>query len=104
VVEGVTLDRLEAGTVIVVNTQNSRYRLVILLEPRVVLVTGGEMFPVATVLRFAGSASLAGGLKEGWIEVGGHMQMWLDTVWIVSSMVRSVSIESVPTGAVSGSH
>ena len=93
---GVAIDRLEAGTVIIVNTQNSRYRLVVLLEPHVVLVRGGSMFPEATVVRFAGATADGKEVKGGWILVGSHMEMWLDSARITSSLVRSVSIDAVP--------
>ena len=93
---GVVIDRLGAGTVIVVTTQNSRYRLVILFEPREVLVTGGSMFPQATVVEFAGSKASGSGFQGGWILVGSHMEMWLGSSRITSSLVKSVFIESVP--------
>jgi hypothetical protein len=95
-VTALAVDRLQPGTVIVVDTQNSRYRLVILLEPRAVLVTGGSMFPEPTVVRFVGSSVGASGLKDGWILVGSQVEMWRDPVRITLSIVRSVSIERVP--------
>src|SRR5262245_62563205 len=93
---GIAVDRLVAGTVIVVNTVNSRYRLVMLLEAHIVLVTGGSTFPEATVVRFAGSTTGGHGLNGGWILVGSRMEMWLGPVRITTSPVQSVFIESVP--------
>jgi hypothetical protein len=94
--EGVAIDSLEPGTTLVVTTQNSYYHLVILLDPSFVLMKGGTMFPEATVVRLDGSTAGGSALKMGWILVGFQIEMWLGSVRIRSSRVRSVSIESVP--------
>lgn len=94
--KGVALDSLEPGTTIVVNTRNSQYRFVILFDPCLVLVKGGAMFPEPTVVRLEGASAGGSALKVGWILVGFQIEMWLGSVRIRSSRVRSVSIESVP--------
>ena len=96
--EGVAIDSLAPGTTLVVTTHNSYYRLVILLDPSVVLIRGGTMFPEATVVRLHGSTAGGGALNVGWILVGFQLEMWLGSVRIRSSRVRSVSIEGVPAG------
>jgi hypothetical protein len=94
--EGVAIDALEPGTTLTVQTRNSQYRFVILLEPRLVLVKGGATFPEATIVRFEGATDGGSALKIGWILVGFQIEMWLGSARIRSSKVRSVSIESVP--------
>jgi cyclohexyl-isocyanide hydratase len=94
--EGIAIDSLEPGTTLVVNTRNSQYRFVILFEPCLVLVKGGAMFPEATVVRLDGATAGGSALKMGWILVGFQIEMWLGSVRIRSSRVRSVSIESIP--------
>lgn len=94
--KGVALDSLEPGTTIVVNTRNSQYRFVTLLDPCLVLVKGGAMFPEPVIVRLEGATAGGSALRIGWILVGFHMEMWLGPVRIRSSRVRSVSIESVP--------
>ncbi len=94
--EGVAIDSLEPGTTLVVHTRNSQYRLVILFDPAIVLVKGGAMFPEATVVRLEGATAGGSALKIGWILVGFRMEMWVGSVRIRSSRVRSISIEEVP--------
>ena len=94
--EGVAIDSLAPGTTLVVTTLNSYYRVAILLDPSVVLIKGGTMFPEATVVRLDGSTAGGSALKVGWILVGFQLEMRLGSVRIRSSRVRSVSIEGVP--------
>jgi hypothetical protein len=95
-IDGVAIHSLDPGTTLLVNTFNSQYRLITLLDRSVVLVTGGEAFPNATVVQFAGA--LAGGstVRVGWIQVGCNMEMWHGTRRITSSPVRSIVIERLP--------
>ena len=94
--EGVAIDTLEAGTTLVVTTQNSQYRFVILLDPSFVLVQGGTMFPDATVARLEGATAGGSALKVGWILVGFQIEMWFGVVRVRTSPVRSISIERIP--------
>ena len=94
--EGVAIDSLEPGTTLVVHTRNSEYRFVILLDPQLVLVKGGARFPETTVVRLEGATAGGSALKMGWILVGFQIEMWLGSVQIRSSTVRSVSIGSLP--------
>jgi hypothetical protein len=91
---------LEPGTTLIVNTRHSQYRFVMLLDPRFVLVKGGAMFPETTIVRLDGATAGGSALKMGWILVGFQIEMWLGSVRIRSSRVRSVSIESVPATCV----
>jgi hypothetical protein len=95
-IDGVAIDALDPGTTVVVETRNSRYRFVILFDPRVVLVKGGVLFPDDTVVRLEGATAGGSALKVGWILVGLGIEMRLGSLWIRSSPVRSVSVEPVP--------
>lgn len=94
--KGLAIESLEPGTTLIVNTRNSQYRFVILFDPYLVLVKGGAMFPEPTVVRLEGASAGGSALKMGWILVGFQIEMWLGSMRIRSSRVRSVSIESIP--------
>lgn len=94
--EGIAIDSLEPGTTLVVSTRNSVYRLVMLLDPSLVLVKGGTLFPEATVVRLAGAIGRGSALKMGWILVGFQMEMWLGFGRVRSSSVHAISIEGLP--------
>lgn len=94
--EGVDITSLEPGTTLIVHTRNSQYRVVILFDSSLVLVQGGARFPEATLVRLAGATAGGSRLKTGWILVGFHMEMWLDSRPLRSSRVCSISIEGVP--------
>jgi len=95
-IDGVDIHALRPGTTVVVETQNSRYRFVVLLDPWAVLVKGGEMFPENTIVWLAGSTAGGSTLKVGWILIGWRIELYLDSVCIRSSPVRSVKVEDVP--------
>src|SRR5688500_6689474 len=66
-VSGVDISALPQGTELVVDTRNSRYRLVIVDgEGRNALVEGGRYFPQETTARIAGSTAGGSRLKIGW--------------------------------------
>jgi hypothetical protein len=92
--DGVAIDALAPGTTVVVTTRNSQYRLLILVEPSMVMVQGGAMFPEATIVRLDGAAAGGSPLKPGWILVGFQMRLWRGPLEIRSSKVRSVSVEN----------
>jgi hypothetical protein len=95
-IEGVAVNLLEPGTTLVVTTRNSEYRLVVLLDPSVVLVKGGKSFPDATVAALAGATAGGSTVKVGWIQVGLHMEIRDGERRVTSSPVRSILIERVP--------
>ena len=95
-IQGVAIHSLEPGTTVVVNTWNSRYRLVTLLDRPSVLVTGGSSFPVATVAQLVGATAGGSVVRVGWIQVGWHMEISHGTRRVTSSPVRSIVIEAVP--------
>jgi hypothetical protein len=94
-VAGVEFRALRPGTTVVVETQNSRYRFVILFDPSAVLVKGGGMFPDLAIVRLVGASAGGSTVKVGWILVGLRIEMCLGSVCILSSPVRSVKVKNV---------
>jgi hypothetical protein len=93
--DGVDIRTLHPGTTVIVETANSRYRFVILLDPSAVLVTGDAMFPDQAIARLVG-ATIGSTVKVGWILVGLRIEMYFGPIRITSSPVRSVRVETVP--------
>jgi hypothetical protein len=91
--ESVAIGLLEPGTTLVVTTQRSQYRLVVLSQPDLVMVTGGDRFPESRVVRFDGATNGGSALVVGRIVVGLHMEVSLGPLRIITSRVRSISIE-----------
>jgi hypothetical protein len=95
--EGVALDWFEPGTALVVETRNSRYRLLVLDGPkRHVVVQGGSMFSEATPVRLEG-ATAGGALKLGWILIGFSLQLMQGLRRIRTSSVRSITVDHLPS-------
>ena len=91
---GVDLTRLDPITILLVRTENSLYRITV-REPhqRAVLVQGGSFFPEMTHAYLNGSSFGGGCLKLGWVGIGLHMEFHSDEKWIITSRVRSITIE-----------
>lgn len=89
---GVDLRSLPPGTELVVDTRNSRYRLVMLEDGPNVLVQGGPYFGQETVARVEGSIVRGSLLKIGWIGLGLCLEMSARGQRIVTSCVRSIRI------------
>jgi hypothetical protein len=97
IVTGVDLLSLPAGTEVVVNTCQSRYRFVMLDgNGRNALVEGGPYFPQATTARVEGSTLGGSLLKIGWIDLGWFVELSCGGKRIITSQVRSIS---VPNGS-----
>ena len=84
-VPGIDVRRLPEGTVLVVDTHNSRYRIV---------MTGRGSH--ATDVRIEGSALAGSLLKVGWIAVGLFMEVTSDDKRVVTSRVHSIVVEPGP--------
>ena len=96
--EGVAVDSLGAGASLLVETENSRYRFIIVNGPkRRVIVKGGAKFLSATPVRVDGATAGGSAVKSGWILVGLQFQVSQGRRRIRSSSVRSVTIESAVT-------
>ena len=92
-VDGLDIQTLRPGTVLVVETENSHYRFLVLMESLVV-VKGGTIFPDDTVVRLAGATFAGSAIRAGWIMIGWRIELGLGSVCVRSSPVRSVKVES----------
>jgi hypothetical protein len=93
----VDVRELAAGTVVIVRTRNSLYRLVI-VEPGTqrVLVSGGDWFPEPTEARLVGATCGGSMLRPGWIGVGLRLELRHTNLPITTSCVDAVTIERSP--------
>jgi hypothetical protein len=88
---GVALRQLEPLTELMVETRNTRYRIVVSHDADI-LIQGGAFFPDPTPAHVEG-ASLGGNLlKVGWIGVGLRMEIVADGRRIVTTAVRSIVV------------
>jgi len=93
-VTGIDLRSLPPGTELVVDTRNSRYRLVMLDGPDSnALVRGGRYFRQETEARINGSTNGGSPLKRGWIGLGLFVEISAGGKRIVTSPVRSIKVE-----------
>lgn len=94
--EGIAIQSLEPGTTLIVQTRNSEYRVVVLDGTDLdVIVTGGQLFQDATQVRLEGATAGGSLLKIGRIGVGLRVEMSVAGRRIVTSPVRSITIEGV---------
>jgi hypothetical protein len=90
----VAVHALEAGAILVVETRNSRYRLVVVDGPkRRVIVEGGDEFLEAAPARLVGAIGAGCGLRVGCIVVGLSFLALHGQRLVRSSAVRSLSVE-----------
>ncbi|PWT82557.1 MAG: hypothetical protein C5B57_08455 [Blastocatellia bacterium] len=91
---GVAFSSLDPGTVIVVKTRHTCYRLVVVDGPEQrAVVTGGWLFPESTEVRVDGATSGGSVLKMGWIGVGLRLELSIGLRRITTSRVRSIVVE-----------
>lgn len=90
--DGVCLAELEPLTTLLVRTQNSVYRIIV-IEGSSVLVQGGQFFPQATAAHLSGSGFGGSMLKLAWVGVGLCMEICQDGQRIVTSSVRTMKVE-----------
>jgi hypothetical protein len=88
----VDLRSLPSGTELVVETRNSRYRVVMLDDGWDALVQGGRYFPQETTARIEGCTLGGCLLKLGWISKGLCLELSVCGKRIVTSRVRSISV------------
>jgi hypothetical protein len=88
---GVALRQLDPLTELMVETRNTRYRIVVSRDADI-LIQGGAFFPDPTHAHVEG-ASLGGNLlKVGWIGVGLRMEILAEGRRIVTTAVRSITV------------
>jgi hypothetical protein len=101
-ITGIDLRSLSPGTALVVDTRNSRYHVLMLDgSGSNALVQGGRYFSQEAKVRINGSAVAASRLKIGWIELGLCVEVSAGGQRIVTSPVRSISVEPNPVLALS---
>ena len=91
-VTAVDLRSLPSGTELVVKTRNSCYRFVVLDDGGNVRVQGGRYFPQETTARIDGCTLGGSLLKLDWIGLGLFLELSVCGKRIVTSRVRSISI------------
>lgn len=96
-VRGVDVRRLPQGTEVIVDTRNSRYRIVIVEgDASSALIQGGPYFREETPVRIEGSALTGSLLKSGWIGIGLFIEISARDQRIVTSRVRSIVVDPDP--------
>jgi hypothetical protein len=94
-VRGIYLREVEPLTTIVVQTHNSRYRIV-LTGGTSAIVQGGKFFADPTPARIDGSGFGGSVLKTAWIGVGLKMEIFANDQRIITSPVLDVALEHGP--------
>lgn len=93
VLTGIDVRSLQAGTEVVVNTCNSRYRFVMLdAGRRNATVEGGPYFAHSTGVRIEGSTLGGSMLGVGWIGVDLSLELSYGGERVVTSRVRSIDV------------
>jgi hypothetical protein len=96
---GVDLRSLPDGTNVVVETCNSRYRVVMREGDGFnAVVQGGRYFRQATEARIEGSTLGGALLKIGWIGIGLFLELSVRGKRILTSRVRSIRIDTGGAG------
>jgi hypothetical protein len=95
-VSGIDVRRLPEGSILIVDTHNSRYRIVMTGRGSQATIHGGPYFQEETDARIEGSALAGSLLKVGWIAVGLFMEVASDDKRVVTSRVRSIIVEPGP--------
>ncbi|HJN45377.1 MAG: hypothetical protein CL477_10775 [Acidobacteria bacterium] len=97
--DGIDLIEVDALSTLVVQTDNSVYRITILTpHAREVLVQGGRFFPERTRACLNGSSFGGSCLKLGWVGLGLHLEFHAGDQWIITSQVRAISLEPFAAG------
>jgi hypothetical protein len=94
-VRGIHLREVEPLTTIVVQTHNSRYRIV-MTGGTSAIVQGGKFFIDPTPARIDGSGFGGSVLKTAWIGVGLKMEIFANDQRIITSPVLDVTLEHGP--------
>ena len=93
-VTGIDLRSLPPGTELVVDTRNSRYRVVMHDGPDSnALVQGGRYFRQETEARINGSTCGGSLLKRDWIGLGLFVEISFRGMRLVTSRVRSIRVD-----------
>ena len=91
--EGVAIEALPEGVTLVVKTQRSSYRIVVVDGSQRLVTVHGGVFPEPTTLRLCGATTGGSAIKVGWILVGLRMEFSVGTRRITSTIVHSVAMD-----------
>jgi hypothetical protein len=92
--EGLSIESVERGTVLNVDTVHSRYRLLVVDGARnLVLVQGGSMFPEPVPAVVQGASGAGSFVKTGWIGVDLRLELFIDHRWVRTSPVRAIAVD-----------
>ena len=91
--QGCDVGLLEPLTALSIETENSRYEIV-LLQPseRRAMVQGGRLFAEPVEATIQGSTFGGNLLKLGWIGVGMRLELYLGRRFVLTSTVQSIEI------------
>lgn len=93
----VALPLLLPGTVVLVQTRNTRYCFVVVDGPaRRISISGGRLFPQSTDVELLGARDGEDGLKAGWIVEGLPLQLITPDGPVVTSVVEAVEVDVDP--------
>jgi hypothetical protein len=93
----VALPLLLPGTVVIVQTKNTRYRFVVVDGPaRQISISGGRLFPQSTDVQLLGAVEGDDELKVGWIVEGLPLQLIAADGPVITSAVESVDVDVDP--------
>jgi hypothetical protein len=94
---GIDLRSLPPGTMLMIDTRNSRYRFIKLEGwSGPVLVQGGSFFRERAEARVDGSTAGGSPTKIGWICLGLRLEISVGRRRFVTSPVRSIRVEAFP--------
>ncbi|HEU4688905.1 MAG TPA: hypothetical protein VFS23_11115 [Vicinamibacterales bacterium] len=91
--DGVAIEALPEGVTLVVKTQRSCYRVVVVDGSQRLVTVHGGAFPEPTTLRLCGATAGGSAVKVGWILVGLRMEFSVGPRRITSSTVHSVAFD-----------
>lgn len=89
---GINVHKLKAGTLVLVATKNSLYKIARTDVYDEVMIQGGKYFPNPTLARFTGSTFGGSMIKIGWIGYGMSMEIHSGAARLKTSWVRSARI------------
>src|SRR5262245_22308688 len=98
--ECVTLDSCTLFAVISASTANTEYHF-LLLDPASgrVLIEGGERFPEPVEAVLLGASFGGSMIRTGWIGVGMRIELCAGDKYVITSPVKSLSVERTLDGA-----
>jgi hypothetical protein len=92
---------LQAGTLLIVNTRHSTYRIMVLDGPGQRILVSGGPFETGTEVRADGATAGGSMLKTGWIGIGLRLELTHGQRRILTSRVQSIDISVPPSSRVS---